>query len=67
MEHTEEADTKGSVSPPPADTTEAAAETESDVVERDRYSREIKAGLHPLKVSSFHIILSVAFAFPRKN
>ncbi|KAG6471657.1 hypothetical protein ZIOFF_069103 [Zingiber officinale] len=52
MEHTEEADIKGSVSPPPTDTTEAAAETESDVDERDRYSREIKAGLHPLKFSN---------------
>ncbi|XP_042442403.1 eukaryotic translation initiation factor NCBP-like [Zingiber officinale] len=49
MEHTEEADIKGYVSPSPTDTTEAAAETESDVVERDRYSRVIKAGLHPLK------------------
>lgn len=51
MEATEEAETKGSASPPPPDSkTAAVVEAEGDVDERDRYSREIKAGLHPLKV-----------------
>lgn len=49
MEPTEEAETKGSTAPPPADTAGAAAETEGDAVEQERYYREIKADLHPLK------------------
>ncbi|URD74857.1 eukaryotic translation initiation factor 4E type [Musa troglodytarum] len=53
MEAAEEAETKGSASPPPPDSQTAAVvavvEAEGDVDERDRYSREIKAGLHPLK------------------
>ncbi|RRT81586.1 hypothetical protein B296_00005331 [Ensete ventricosum] len=51
MESAEEAETKGSASPPPSATTASAAvEVEGDMEERERYSREIKAGLHPLKV-----------------
>ncbi|KAJ8486224.1 hypothetical protein OPV22_018709 [Ensete ventricosum] len=50
MESAEEAETKGSASPPPSATTASAAvEVEGDMEERERYSREIKAGLHPLK------------------
>lgn len=51
MESAEEAETKGSASPPPSATAASAAvEAEGDVEERERYSREIKSGLHPLKV-----------------
>ncbi|KAG6514699.1 eukaryotic translation initiation factor NCBP-like [Zingiber officinale] len=50
MELAEEAETKGSAAPiPPPDATGAAAVTEDDAVEQERYSREAKAGLHPLK------------------
>ncbi|RWW89783.1 hypothetical protein BHE74_00001174 [Ensete ventricosum] len=53
MESAEEAETKGSASPPPSATTASAAvEVEGDMEERERYSREIKAGLHPLKSNS---------------
>ncbi|RRT58635.1 hypothetical protein B296_00041273 [Ensete ventricosum] len=54
MEAADEVETKGSASPPPPDAKAAAVvavvEAEGDVDERDRCSREIKAGLHPLKV-----------------
>lgn len=56
MEPTEEAETKGSTAPPPADTAGAAAETEGDAVEQERYYREIKADLHPLKVPSLPLV-----------
>ncbi|RZS13692.1 hypothetical protein BHM03_00045310 [Ensete ventricosum] len=51
MEAADEVETKGSASPPPPDAKAAAVvEAEGGVDERDRCSREIKAGLHPLKV-----------------